>query len=96
MKKEDYLESDDIEIATLYANIIYQEKGLISLQKLLHDNDKYVVDVEKLNITGKIKLVVVWQNIVSKIMINQNEKQLKYTTKEFNDLILKTIIKNGI
>jgi hypothetical protein len=40
MKKEDYLESDDIEIATLYANIIYQEKGLISLQKLLHDNDK--------------------------------------------------------
>jgi hypothetical protein len=54
------------------------------------------VDVEKLNITGKIKLVVVWQNIVSKIMINQNEKQLKYTTKEFNKLILKTIIKNGI
>jgi|688.fasta_scaffold03900_9 hypothetical protein len=96
MKKEDYLESDDIEIATLYANIIYQEKGLINLQKLLHDKNKYIVNVEKLNITGKVKLVVIWQNIVSKIIIDQTEKQLKYTTKEFNDLILKTIIKNGI
>ena len=96
MKKEDYLKSDDIEIATLYANIIYQEKGLINLQKLLHDNDKYVVDVEKLNITGKVKLVVIWQNTVSKIIINQIGKKLKYTTKEFNALILKTIIKNGI
>jgi hypothetical protein len=54
------------------------------------------VNVEKLNITGKVKLVVIWQNIVSKIIIDQTEKQLKYTTKEFNDLILKTIIKNGI
>ena len=27
MKNEDYLDSDDIEVATLYANIIYQEKG---------------------------------------------------------------------
>ena len=41
MKNEDYLNSDDIEVATLYANIIYQEKGENYLQKVLENNKRY-------------------------------------------------------
>jgi hypothetical protein len=50
MKNEDYLDSDDIEVATLYANIIYQEKGkeyLIEVLKggryfICNDNTRYI------------------------------------------------------
>ena len=40
MVKEDYLNSDDIEVATLYANIIYQEKGVAYFYEVLRKNKK--------------------------------------------------------
>ena len=39
MVKENYLDSDDIEVATLYANIIYQEKGKEYLIEVLKSSD---------------------------------------------------------
>ena len=50
MNTEDYLDSDDIKVATLYANIIYQEKGkeyLIEVLKggryfICNDSPRYI------------------------------------------------------
>jgi hypothetical protein len=47
MKNEDYLDSDDIEVATLYANIIYQEKGKEYLIKVLKGGRYFICNNNK-------------------------------------------------
>ena len=56
MVKEDYLDSDDIEVATLYANIIYQEKGIDYLIKVLEPNYKYFLEEDTFKKENKIQL----------------------------------------
>lgn len=56
MVKEDYLNSDDIEMATLYANIIYQEKGIDYLIKVLEPNYKYLLEEDTFKKENKIQL----------------------------------------
>lgn len=56
MVKEDYLNSDDIEMATLYANIIYQEKGIDYLIKVLEPNYKYFLEGDTFKKENKIQL----------------------------------------
>lgn len=50
MVKEDYLDSDDIEVATLYANIIYQEKGKEYLIEALKDKKYFIYNDSTENI----------------------------------------------
>jgi len=56
MKNEDYLNSDDLEVATLYANIIYQEKGIDYLIKVLEPNYKYFLEENTFKKENKIQL----------------------------------------
>ena len=65
MVKEDYLDSDDIEVATLYANIIYQEKGEDYLHEVLKNNKRYFL-FRTFYIDGEIVLQKVYDEIQEK------------------------------
>jgi hypothetical protein len=88
MKNEDYLDSDDIEVATLYANIIYQEKGENYIVNLLHNNAKYYYFILKNN---KILLQKKYgESLYNQIKIYNNLDKIKpYTRKNITEIFTK-------
>jgi hypothetical protein len=88
MKKEDYLESDDIEIATLYANIIYQDKGKEYLVKTLKNQDKYFLEIEYWN-NNKITLYKRNNGLYYQIKSENIRKLPKYEKEKIIETINK-------
>ena len=90
MNNEDYLNSDDIEVATLYANIIYQEKGISYLIDLLKDNTKYYYIIEN----NKILLKTIYGGIYDQIKSSNYLKCEPYTRKKLEEAFTKIFKKN--
>lgn len=87
MVKEDYLDSDDIEVATLYANIIYQEKGEEYLHEILIKGGRYFIYYDN---TENIKLHKTYgENIYNQIKNNNYHKIEPYTKEKLTKVFTK-------
>lgn len=89
MKKEDYLESDDIEIATLYANIICRGKGVDYLIKVLKNQDKYILDLATYYDNNKVELYTKYNGLYHQIKSGNFEKLINYDKKNIIEAINK-------
>ena len=90
MKNEDYLNSDDIEVAALYANIIYQEKGISYIIDLFKDNTKYYYIIEN----NKILLQKIYKGIYDQIKSSNYHKCEPYTRKKLEEVFTKILKKD--
>lgn len=87
MKNEDYLDSDDIEVATLYANIIYQEKGKEYLHEILIKGGRYFIYNDN---TRYIKLKKTYgEDIYNQIKNSNYHKMEPYTKKKLTEIFIK-------
>jgi len=90
MNNENYLDSDDIEVATLYANIIYQEKGISYIIDLFKDNTKYYYIIKN----NKISLQTIYGGIYDQIKNSNYHKFEPYTRKNLEEAFTKIFKKN--